>query len=48
MRTRVILYLVIVTVISACDAVQQQGTVTMPVDVQTEFYIAAQGNDGNP
>ncbi len=48
MRTRVISYAVIVMVISGCTAVQQQGTLTMPVDVQTEFYIAAQGNDGNP
>ena len=48
MRIRVISYAVIVTVISGCAAVEQQGTLTMPVDVQTEFYIAAQGYDGNP
>ena len=45
MRTRVISYAVIVTVISGCAAIEQQGTLTMPVDIQTEFYIAAQGND---
>jgi hypothetical protein len=38
----------IVMVISGCAAVEQQGTLTMPVDVQTEFYFANQGNDGNP
>lgn len=48
MLTRVISFAVIVTVISGCAAVEQQGTLTMPVDVQTEFYIAAQGYDGNP